>query len=65
MRRNREPLCRLCRETGLLVAAEDVDHIVPIGDAPHRRLDPGNLRSLCKSCHSVHTAKSLVGHGAN
>lgn len=29
-----------------------VDHKTPIRIAPHRRLDPTNLQSLCIPCHS-------------
>lgn len=41
------PWCCRCGER-----AEEVDHIVPRSIAPERRLDPSNLQSLCKSCHS-------------
>lgn len=51
------PLCLFCEEKGLVVAAEEVDHIEPIERAPDRRLDPTNLRSLCKPCHSARTAR--------
>lgn len=37
--------------------AKHVDHKQTIRSAPHLRLDPANLRSLCHSCHSRHTAK--------
>ncbi|WP_245710799.1 HNH endonuclease [Citreimonas salinaria] len=32
--------------------AAEVDHIIPRSKAPERRLDPTNLQSLCKPCHS-------------
>ncbi|WP_210185442.1 HNH endonuclease [Devosia enhydra] len=41
------PGCKRCGGPATLV-----DHIVPIRVAPHRRLDPANLQSLCASCHS-------------
>lgn len=44
-----------CIECG--APAKHVDHIVSIREAPHRRLDPSNLRSLCHSCHSRRTAR--------
>ena len=31
--------------------AFDVDHIIAVRIAPHRRLDPTNLRSYCRACH--------------
>jgi 5-methylcytosine-specific restriction enzyme A len=35
-----------------------VDHIVPIADAPDRRLDWTNLRSMAKPCHDAYTART-------
>jgi 5-methylcytosine-specific restriction protein A len=58
---NRHPLCECddC-QAGILkvTAAEVVDHIVPIQQAPHLRLEPTNLRAMSKSCHDRHTAKT-------
>ena len=51
-----EPLCRFCKDAGLTVLAQVVDHVVPISEAPDLRLDRANLRSLCKSCHDRRTA---------
>jgi len=42
--------CRVCGKR-----AVDVDHIVPIREAPGRRLDWTNLQSLCHEHHSVLT----------
>ena len=50
-----EPLCRKCKEKGLLVVATVVDHIDPIsngGDA----WDKENLQPLCKTCHNSKSA---------
>lgn len=44
------PFCVVCG-----VKATDVDHIVSVREAPHRRLDPTNMRSLCHSHHSRRT----------
>lgn len=46
-----EPLCRMCKAEGRITAATVVDHIVPIEQAPHRRLDASNCQSLCKPHH--------------
>ena len=46
-----EPLCRFCKEVGLIVSATTVDHIIPIRQRPDLRLVQSNLRSLCKTCH--------------
>jgi 5-methylcytosine-specific restriction protein A len=53
---NRHPLCVFCEQRGETVVADEVDHIIPfVSIEVPRRLDPSNLRSLCKSCHSKHT----------
>ena len=44
-----------CIECG--APASHVDHIVSIRQAPHRRLDRTNLRSMCHPCHSRRTAR--------
>jgi len=41
------PSCRRCGKP-----ADLVDHIVPVREAPHRRLDRTNFQSLCQPCHS-------------
>lgn len=46
------PTCCVCGAPG-----KHVDHIVSVRDAPDRRLDPTNLRTLCHSCHSRRTAR--------
>ncbi|WP_297775622.1 HNH endonuclease signature motif containing protein [uncultured Roseovarius sp.] len=43
----KHPFCIRCGELAL-----EVDHIIPRSVAPARRLDPTNLQSLCKPCHS-------------
>lgn len=48
-----EPLCRFCRQAGKLTPATVVDHIVPIREAPTRRLDRTNLAPLCTHCHNA------------
>lgn len=53
----KNPLCVFCEEEGKLTPATVVDHIVPIAQAPVLRLDPKNLRSLCKPHHDARTAK--------
>lgn len=50
------PICKHCIAEGILTPATEVDHIVPVKIAPERRLDPTNLQSLCKPCHSRKTA---------
>jgi 5-methylcytosine-specific restriction protein A len=55
-KRKCNPLCEECLENSLIVPMAEVDHIVPIRDGGER-LDPTNLRSLCKSCHSKKSSK--------
>lgn len=52
----REPFCRTCAARGLRTRATDVDHVVPHDGDWARFTDPGNLESLCHSCHSRKTA---------
>lgn len=47
----RDPTCVLCH----IRPSEHADHIVPIRDAPDRRLDPTNLQGLCARCHGKKT----------
>ncbi|HLW94046.1 MAG TPA: HNH endonuclease signature motif containing protein [Solirubrobacteraceae bacterium] len=49
------PWCVFCAEAGETKPAVEVDHIVEVRLAPERRLDPTNLRSLCKPHHSQRT----------
>ena len=53
--RKREPLCRPCRKRGYVVAATEVDHIVP------RKLggtdDDSNLQPICFDCHVEKTTR--------
>jgi 5-methylcytosine-specific restriction protein A len=54
--RQAHPLCADCLRQGLTTAAALVDHITPIR-GPHDpgRLDPANLQSLCRRCHTIKT----------
>lgn len=55
------PLCLDCESRGLTVAAEEVDHVLPLarGGTHDRR----NLRPLCKPCHSRKTNREDGGLG--
>lgn len=44
------PLCERCEQQGRVEIAEVVHHINPI-NAGGPRLDPRNLRALCRDCH--------------
>lgn len=49
-----EPLCRHCLAVDRVTAAREVDHMKPLANGGER-LDPVNLQSLCKPCHSKKT----------
>lgn len=53
----KDPLCEMCLKKGILTPAEDVHHIISLDKVPtlENALDPNNLMSLCKSCHSIIT----------
>jgi 5-methylcytosine-specific restriction protein A len=50
-----EPLCRPCRLRGVLTAAVEVDHIVPLCDGGTH--DHDNLRPICRRCHQAKTTR--------
>lgn len=50
------PFCERCLP--FLVAATEVHHIKEVKTHPGLSLEYHNLESLCKSCHSSHTAKT-------
>ncbi|HSX11537.1 MAG TPA: HNH endonuclease signature motif containing protein [Chlamydiales bacterium] len=47
-----EPLCRKCKERGVITAGTLVDHIVAIRDGG-AEWDEDNLQTLCDRCHQV------------
>ncbi len=59
----KEPLCRLCKEQGYIVAATVVDHIEPHKGDYELFYDPDNLDSMCVTCHNRKTAKEDGGFG--
>lgn len=58
----RQPMCVV---HGCGQPATDVDHVEAVADAPHRRLDPTNLRSMCHAHHAARTARDqgFARHG--
>ncbi len=57
------PLCKHCEERGRIVVGEEVDHIIPHRGSEALRLEPSNLQTLCKPCHSRKTASEDGGFG--
>ena len=58
-----EPLCRMCAQVGQTTAAQVVDHIERVADAPDKAFDPDNLQPLCKSCHDRFKQAQERGRG--
>ena len=56
----KHPLCRMCKERGLVRRANEVDHIKPVKEGGEP-FDPDNLQCLCKSCHSRKTRADMTG----
>ena len=54
-----EPLCRMCKARGLVVAATDVDHILDSREDFSDDNRRENLQSLCHECHSIKTASDM------
>lgn len=59
------PLCVACWVQGKVIAATQVDHIIPFTDKHDgRRLDWDNLQSLCTACHAGPKA-AIQAHANN
>ena len=50
-----QPYCVECLKEGKYVISTEVDHVIPLRDAPSRCLDITNLQALCKTHHSRKT----------
>ena len=52
-----EMMCVICRRNGVDTQAKEVDHIIELQDRQDLAYKLDNLQSLCKTCHSIKTAK--------
>ena len=59
-----QPLCEDCLEQDHLTLVDEVDHIIPIHVRPDLRLDPDNLRSLCRRHHRLKSAQDIQIYGS-
>jgi len=50
-----EPMCRSCHESGKVVEATLVDHVIPHRGDMRLFFDVDNLQSLCVTCHDKKT----------
>ncbi|EKU50327.1 HNH endonuclease [Staphylococcus massiliensis] len=45
--------CSWCREEGKVTTTGlEIDHIQELQDRPDLKIEPDNLRTLCKACHN-------------
>lgn len=58
---NAEPMCRKCKQNGIIRGASHVDHIKPVNDGGDDSFE--NLQPLCHSCHSAKTCSVDGGFG--
>lgn len=55
------PWCASCLQRKRSVAAQEVDHVIPVRLRYELRNSLNNLQSLCSSCHSKKTARDRRG----
>jgi 5-methylcytosine-specific restriction protein A len=53
----KHPLCKDHQDRGMIVMATEVDHIIAHKGGMELFWDSDNWQSLCKSCHSIKTAR--------
>ncbi|MEV2286710.1 HNH endonuclease signature motif containing protein [Paenibacillus larvae] len=58
-------LCRECLREHKITFAVVVDHIKPIKQFWHLRLELSNLQALCLKCHNRKTAMDMTGGGGS
>ena len=56
------PLCADCEIHQRSEPATEVHHIIPIEQAPSRRLDQDNLVALCTACHKARHRRLNLGY---
>ncbi|WP_438445895.1 HNH endonuclease [Gorillibacterium sp. sgz5001074] len=59
----KHPLCKTCKDSGVLSTADVVDHIIPHRGDQDLFWNPENHQGLCFICHSRKTAKEDGGFG--
>ena len=55
MRQAKLRMTPLCEWPGCRLLATEIDHVVPLAEAPSRRYDWTNLQSLCAAHHREKT----------
>jgi 5-methylcytosine-specific restriction enzyme A len=51
------PLCADCEDKNVVMAANEVHHVLKLRDRPDLRCVESNCLALCTACHSARTAK--------
>ncbi len=51
--RSEKPLCMRCELEGIIRAATEVHHVIPVAVRPDLELDPSNCMCICRSCHEI------------
>ena len=46
-------LCENCKKNGIVRAAREIHHVIPIDEDWSKRLDYENLIALCPECHNA------------
>lgn len=54
------PLCQICERKRLVVAALEVDHVIPLVDRMDLGFEWENLMSVCRPCHNRKTAREAI-----
>lgn len=53
----RDPLCVRCRKRGLIVASQEVDHVIPLGKGGKE--EDSNRQGLCHDCNQAKRAEDF------
>ena len=56
-------LCQVCKRSGRLTAATEVDHILSKAECTRRRIDPDRLENLQSICNPCHIKKTIEENG--
>jgi 5-methylcytosine-specific restriction endonuclease McrA len=51
--RAEQPLCVRCERQGVVRAATEVHHKIPVAVRPDLELEPSNCECVCRSCHEI------------
>src|SRR5262245_9449514 len=62
------PLCNdpygLHTKGGRIEPATEVDHVIPLREAPTLAYEPSNLQSMCHDCHAIKSGRERQRYGS-